>query len=159
MDKDKQRWHAHQAALYLDRVKGMGDRVKSLRWSISELESKAQGVKSIDYSKDMVQSSPNGDATPNNVGKLMELKAERERKRDLYQAEIEAVMRALDRMENETYSALLEMHYIGGATWQEVADELHYSKRGVLKVRQKALSAFYDVMPPSQMFAGVPKSL
>ena len=159
MDSDKMRWHAHQAALYLDHVKGMSDRIRSLDWTIADLEAKARGVKSFDYSKDLVKTSPNGDAIPNNVAKLIKIKEDRERKRELYEAEIDAVSRALDRMPNQTYGAMLELHYIGGATWQETADELNYSKHGIMKARQKALAMFYDYMPPSQRFVDVPKAL
>lgn len=159
MDADKMRWHAHQAALYLDHVKGMGDKLKALNWSISDLEAKAEGVKAIDYSKDRVQSSPSGEAMTANVAKLMKLKEDREHVRDLYEEEIGAVIRSLDRMPNLTYSAILEMHYVGGATWQDVGDELRYSKASVMKKRQKALAMFYDYMPPSQRFVDVPKAL
>ena len=159
MNADEQRWHAHQAALYLDHVKGMSDRIKGLNWSIEELEAVAGGIKAIDYSKDSVQVSATDGAMTENIAKLIELKEDRERKRRVYEAELEAVTRALDRMRNQSYAALLDMHYIGGATWQEVADELHYSKRGILKVRQKALAMFYDHMPQAQRFADVPKAL
>lgn len=159
MDKDKQRWHAHQAALYLDHVKGMGAMIKALSWSIEELEAKAEGVGAMDYSKDQVQTSPTDEAMPNNVDKLIQQKQIRERKKELYEDELAAVTRAFERMPNITYAAMLEMHYVGGASWMDIADELGYSKAGVMKNRQKALAMFYDVMPPSQRFVDVPKAL
>ena len=110
MDSGNERWHADQAALYLDRVRGMYAKVHSLQLTIQELEAKAEGVGAIRYDKDKVQTSPADDALSGSVSDLIELKAERERKLELYEREIAAVFRALDRMENLTYSAALELH-------------------------------------------------
>ena len=159
MGTDRQRWHAHQAALYLGRVKGMADRIKSLNLSIDELEAAAAGIRPTKYEEDRVQVSPAGDALPDKVARLVELKEDRERRRLAYEAELDAVMRSLDRMPDQTLAAMLEMHYIGGAAWQRVADELSYTKSGVLKAKTRALAMFYDHMPPSQRSADVPRAL
>lgn len=159
MDPDKLRYHAHQAALYLDHVRGMGVQVKMLNYSIAELEAKAEGVSALDYSKDNVQTSPTDSAMPNAVSELIEQKRDREAKRDLYADELAAVTRAFERMPNKTYAAILDAHYIGEASWKQIAAEYPMSKRGIMKVRQKALAMFYDYMPPSQRFIDVPKAI
>ena len=159
MDSGNARWHAEQAALYLDRVRGLSVKVKSLTMTIQELEAKAEGVGAMRYDKDNVKTSPTDDTMPNNVSRLIELKAERERKLELYQKEIDAVFRALDRMENLTYSAALEMHYVNGVSWKDVRHKLGYSKPHMMTIRQKALTDFYEVMPPSEHFIGVPKAI
>lgn len=152
MDQETKRWHAEQAALYLERVKGMAAMVKALNYSIRELEAVADGVKAMDYSRDIVQVSPTDDTMPNNVCKLIALKAEREERRAEYERELEAVTMSLARMKDRTRAAILEMHYIGGATWRECGEVYSYTKRGMMHVRQSALSDFFDVMPPSQLF-------
>lgn len=159
MDSDKMRFHAHQAALYLDHVRGMGVQVKMLNLSIAELEAKAEGVNALDYSKDLVQTSPTDDTMPNAVAELIKQKRDREAKRDLYAEELASVTRVLGRMPNKVYAAILDAHYIGEASWGQIADEYPMSKRGIMKVRQKALAMFYDHMPPSQRFIDVPKAL
>lgn len=159
MDPDKLRYHAHQAALYLDHVRGMGIQVKMLNLSIAELEAKAEGVSALDYSKDNVQTSPTNETIPKIIDKLIEQKQIRESKKELYAEELAAVTRALDRMPNKTYAAVLDAHYVGEASWKQIAAEFPMSKRGIMKVRQKALAMFYDYMPPSQRFIDVPKAI
>lgn len=153
------RWHAHQAALYLDHVRGMGVQIVTLTLAIAALEAKADGLKGLDYSKDQVSMSVSDDAMLNNVSELIRQKQERERKRMLYETELAAVSRAFDRMPNSTYAAILDGHYIGEASWQDLADKIGYTKRGMMKVRQRALAMFYDCMPPSQSFVDVPKAI
>ena len=159
MDPDKLRYHAHQAALYLDHVRGMGIQVKMLNLSIAELEAKDEGVSALDYSKDNVQTSPTNETIPKIIDKLIEQKQIRESKKELYAEELAAVTRALDRMPNKTYAAVLDAHYVGEASWKQIAAEFPMSKRGIMKVRQKALAMFYDYMPPSQRFIDVPKAI
>ena len=159
MDTDTMRWHAHQAALYLDHVRGMGVQIVTLTLAIEALEAKADGLKGLDYSKDQVSTSASDDAMPNNVSELIRQKQERERKRELYETELAAVSRAFDRMPNRTYAAILDGHYIGESSWKDLADKIGYTKRGMMKVRQRALAEFYDYMPPSQRFVDVPKAI
>lgn len=159
MDQDTQRWHAHQAALYLDHVRGMGVQIVSLTWAIEALEAKAEGVGAIRYDKDQVSTSPTDEAMPNNVSELVRQKREREHKRELYETELAAVSRAFERMPNEVYSGILESHYIGEKTWKEIGKAFGYSKPGIMRARQRALAMFYDYMPPTQRFREIPKAL
>lgn len=151
MDREYRRWRAGEAALYLDRVRGMGMRVKSLKYAIEDLMLAASGVKGIDYSRDAVASSPSSDAIPDAVADLQGLAAELEGKREAYRREIAAVCRAIQRMGSEQSAAIIEMHYVAGRTWRECAEVYHYTKQGMMTARQIALSEFYDVMPRTQV--------
>ena len=138
MDREYRRWRAGEAARYLDRVRGMGMRVKSLKYAIEDLMLAASGVRGIDYSRDA-------------VADLQGLAAELEGKREAYRREIAAVARAIERMDDERLAAIIEMHYVSNRTWRQCAEAFHYSKDGMMAARQSALSAFYDVMPATQL--------
>lgn len=147
MDPELRRWRAEQAALYLDRVRGMGRRVKSLALAIDELETKAAGVRSVDLSRQAVSTSPSSADVADSIDGLVALRDELDAKRRAYEREIAAVSRAIDRMPDATCAALLEMRYVADRTWTECAEALSYTKQGVMSLRQRALCGFYDVMP------------
>lgn len=151
MDPELRRYRAGQAALYLDRVRGMGRRVKSLALAIEELEAKAGGVKSPDPSREQVSSSPSRPDMADQVDGLIALRSDLEAKKGAYGREIAAVARAIDRMGDHTCAAILEMRYIGDASWAECADVLGYTKQGVMSLRERALCDFYEVMPECEI--------
>ena len=49
---------------------------------------------------------------------------------------------AINRMEDINYQLLLEMRYLNGKNWEEIAQELKYNNRTVFKVHGKALKQF-----------------
>lgn len=151
MDKEFVRYRANVAAEYLDRVRGLGKRIKSLSFAINNLRLTASGVTGIDYSEDKIKTTPNDDRIPNTLTKMDELIEELTVKRGIYEKEIDAVIRAFNRMENQKSAAIIEMHYVADRTWRECAEELHYTKDGMMDARQNALSDFYDVMPQTQI--------
>ena len=48
----------------------------------------------------------------------------------------------INKMEDINYQLLLEMRYINGKNWEEIAQELKYNNRTVFKVHGKALKQF-----------------
>ena len=61
------RWRAEQAARYLEDVRGKMLRVKSLTRAIDEQRGIAEGLQGIDYSRDLVKTSPTDATLPNAV--------------------------------------------------------------------------------------------
>jgi DNA-directed RNA polymerase specialized sigma subunit len=51
----------------------------------------------------------------------------------------------INRMEDINYQLLLEMRYLNGKNWEEIAQELKYNNRTVFKVHGKALKQFERV--------------
>lgn len=111
------RWRAEQAARYLEDVRGKMLRVKSLTRAIDEQRGIAEGLQGIDYSRDLVKTSPTDATLPNAVCKLQQLLAEKEAVRSEYAQDIDCAYRAIDRMEKAEHAAALEMHYLGGESW------------------------------------------
>ena len=57
---------------------------------------------------------------------------------------------AINRMEDINYQLLLEMRYLNGKNWEEIAQELKYNNRTVFKVHGKALKQFERVRSRGQ---------
>ena len=147
MDREMMRYRAGCSAEYLNGVRGMVVRMKSLTAAIAEQRAIAEGVKGIDYSRDMVKASPSDDHMPNSVQRLSDLVSQKERERDRYETEVAAACRAIDKMSRPECAAALEMHYIAGASWNDCAEELGYTKDGMMSLRNRALLDFYDLIP------------
>ena len=152
MDELK-RWRAEQAARYLEDVRGKALRVKSLTLAIAEQRGIAEGLRGMDYSRDIVKTSPTDAALPNAVHRLQELIAEKEAVRADYAADIACAYRAIDSIEKAEHAAALEMHYLGGESWSKCAAELGYTKSGMMDLRPRALIDFYDCMPRTKIDA------
>jgi DNA-directed RNA polymerase specialized sigma subunit len=56
----------------------------------------------------------------------------------------------INRMEDINYQLLLEMRYLSGKNWEEIAQELKYNNRTVFKVHGKALKQFEHVRARGQ---------
>jgi len=56
----------------------------------------------------------------------------------------------INRMEDINYQLLLEMRYLNGKNWEEIAQELKYNNRTVFKVHGKALKQFERVRSRGQ---------
>lgn len=48
----------------------------------------------------------------------------------------------INKMENINYQLLLEMRYLSGKNWEEIAEQLNYNNRTVFKVHGRALKQF-----------------
>ncbi len=47
---------------------------------------------------------------------------------------------------DDTLRTVLTKHYAGGQTWEQVAEELNYSVRGVYRLHRKALAAVQGIL-------------
>ncbi len=47
---------------------------------------------------------------------------------------------------DKTLREILTKHYAGGQTWEQVAEELNYSVRGVYRLHRKALAAVQGII-------------
>lgn len=141
------KWRASQSAEYLETVRSKAIRIKSLVIAIVEQRALAEGLSGIDYSKDKVKTSPTDAHMSNAVCKLYELIDDKQATVDAYQADIQAAYRAIDKMPSAECAAALEMHYIGGASWTHCGEVLGYTKQGMMRLRTRALSEFYEYIP------------
>lgn len=147
MDEEFRRYRIGQSAEYLDEVRGKALRVASLTAMIDDQRAMAEGVAGVDYSRDIVATSPTDDRMPDAVWKMHELTADLLARRDECRADVEAAHRAIGKLTAPEMAAALEMHYLAGKPWQVCARALGYTKSGIMDLRRRALDEFYDLIP------------
>ncbi len=137
------------AKQYLKQAYKLNDRIKDKEERIADLKETASSLGSIDYSKDIVQTSPSGDAPF--VHKIMmiieleeKLQADVIRLRDL---KIE-INHAIDEMTDVNCSLLLSKRYVLMRTWEQIAEEMNYSVMQIHRIHERALQVF--VVPSVQ---------
>ena len=150
MDQEFIDYRIAQASAYLEKVRKMAVRLISLTANIEEQKAIASGLTGIDYSRDIVCTSPTDDKMPHSVWKIIQLIEDLQALHDEYDSRIRMALRAIERMESSECAASLEMHYIAGKEWSAVASALGYTKPGMMSLRKRALNEFYDVMPLTQ---------
>lgn len=150
MDQEFVDYRIEQATAYLEKVRKMAVRLISLTANIEEQKAIASGLTGIDYSRDIVKTSPTDDKMPNCVTKILRLSMTFRRCMTNTTAESGWRLAAIGRMKSSECSRSLEMHYIAGKDWAAVASVLGYTKPGMMSLRKRALNEFYDVMPQTQ---------
>lgn len=150
MDQEFIDYRIEQATAYLEKVRKMAVRLISLNANIEEQKAIASGLTGIDYSRDIVSTSPTDDKMPNCVWKILQLVDDLEALHDEYDSRIRMALSAIERMKSSECAAAIEMHYIAGKDWASVAAALGYTKPGMMTLRKRALNEFYDVMPLTQ---------
>lgn len=128
----------NRAKAFLSEYGHAKERVARLEAQIQEIEDHMTSL-TQELSADKVQTTPKPDKIGEAVSKLSDKKLE------LVDAKLDAVNKmlevedALKQIKDERYYRLLWLRYISLWRWQDIADELCYSYRGVLKVHGRAL--------------------
>ena len=150
MDEELKRYRIDVAARYLDRIRGLGIRVKTLEAEIDELRADLEGVGAMDYTRERVSKSPAGDRMAEGVGRLFDrLDTFLDELRE-FEDERQRARECLDRLEDPVDHAILVRRYLLGEQFRTIAEELHVELVTVYKRRRSALDAFYDVMPAQE---------
>lgn len=146
---DWQRYRREQSSAYLRRIRDMRRHIAALNAEIDEQRHLASGLTGIDYSRDVVDTSPTDDRMPNAVARLLDIIAERvELVRD-YTDQLDECGAALRDL-NGTYADILRYRYLCDYSWERIAAQANYSEAYLYELHNQALSAFWDYMPASQ---------
>lgn len=126
---------------------GAKSKAESARFRAEQIEAMIENVKSIDNSVQRISGNhAHSDRTEELIERMEETieicfdAAER------WLHVMERVMVVLERMDNRKHAAILEMHYVAGASWDDTASAFGYSGPGIYNVRRKALRGFYEAM-------------
>ena len=146
MTLEEQARRRDQAKAYLQEVRELAVHVRVLEAEIAEQRETAKGVTGVDYSRAVVATSPNGDAVPDAVARLLDLIGEAcaelaecaER-----QDEARRCLRELGGMEAD----VLTLRYLLALPWKEVGAKMGYSADWAKHAGSDALFCFYDYMP------------
>lgn len=132
---------------YLSQAAVLKRRIKQLEDRIEEIRTEVASPKAIRYDKDMIQSSPSGDALANYIIRLdkeeKKLISLKERYLDLY----EEIRQRLILVAPGIYSDVLYMRYLEGKSLVTISEELSYSYEWTCRLHGRALQAFSRKFP------------
>lgn len=131
---------------YLEEVRDLAVRHRANNEYIRSLYEDAAGVGGIDYTRDLVASSPTADRLPNSVALLVDMKERAESDAAEYFRRKDEARRLLDEMDG-AYGRLLMLRYCTVLPWVRVAEALNYDEGSCRNMRNDALCAFYDYLP------------
>lgn len=147
MTEEYERYRRSQAARWLEHVRGLGNRIRTLQSEIEAQRDIAAGVQAVCY--DGMPKSPNAsaDAIPNAVAALQELIADYLTEQAGYVEEQRDAHEALRMIDDAECSECLTRHYLLGDTWEQCCVRMGYTWDGMMSLRRRSLLAAYDFMP------------
>ena len=129
-----------QAALLRRRIKQVEDRIEEIR-------TEASSPKAIRYDKDMIQSSPAGDALAKYIIRLEAEERKLIRLKVQYLDTWDEIRKQLAAVTPGIYSDLLYMRYLEEKSLAQISEELNYSYEWTCRLHGKALHAFAQSFP------------
>lgn len=147
MSEEYDRYKRAQAARWLEHVRRLGGKCRSLQREVEEQRELASGVKGLDYSAPAVSASSSPDGIPNAVALLLETIEDYCTELAGYVAEQKAAHDALNAMSDELGAEALKRHYLCGQSWESCCVEMGYSWDGMMSLRKRAVLELYDHIP------------
>lgn len=99
------------------------------------------GCNAIDYGE-RVQTSPSADSIPNEVIRRAELEADISRKIERFLQLKHKIINEIQSLDNAVYVSILYKRYVEYKSLEEIAVEMNYSYRQVLRLHGTALKEF-----------------
>ena len=137
---------------YLRNVVYLRHKVAHHEAEIAELRSLADGLSSIDYSRDMVDTSPTADAIPNKVIEIQRRIEEGMAHVGEYVDALDELKRTLDSMDNQLHARVVRMHYVEEVEYEDIVktfkdEDTPWSISSVKRFSGMGLDELYYLMP------------
>lgn len=132
---------------YLSKAAVLRRRIKQVETRIEEIRTEVASPKAIRYDKDMIQSSPSGDALANYVIRLDAEEQKLIRLKEQYLDMYEEIRQRLIAVNPDIYSDVLYMRYLEEKPLAKIAEELSYSYEWTCRLHGRALLAFSRTFP------------
>lgn len=127
---------------YLSQAATLKRRIKQIEDRIEKLRTEASSPKTIRYDKDMIQSSPSGDALANYMIRLDHEERKLIRLKEQYLDIHEEIRNRILLVRPDLYADVLYMRYLEGKSLVDISEELLYSYIYVCKLHGRALLEF-----------------
>ena len=132
-----------RAKEYLRSLKRFDVKIKNLQWELEELENKAIGISSVDYSGDNVQSSSCGDpAFVKMMPKIKAVKDELEKTIEDFVEKRHEMILMINSLSNTNYIQVLFKRYVEFKKFDDIATEMSYEVQSVKNLHWKAIQEF-----------------
>jgi len=150
MEDEFREYRIEQAGAWLDRIRRMGVKVRTLEGEIAELRADAEGLKALDYTRERVSMSPSGDRMAEIAALVFDKLDEFTDEYGGYMFERERARSCIMRLPDERHAAVLVRRYLSGQLWKEISESMGYDLRTVYRLRADGLCELYDLMPPTE---------
>lgn len=123
---------------FLDRPVKIDHEVRRIRERIAALRG-CLLPKGIRYDADRVQTSPE-DTMSRISAEIADLEAQAGQLLDDKARAVAGIARAIDALEDEREKDVLTLYYIGRKSVRRIAEELHYSRRWVIRLKRSGVT-------------------
>lgn len=127
---------------YLKQLELLDIKINQKMQQVSELRQMAQASGTIDYSKDRVQSSPNGDGLSNAVIRYVALEEEINKQIDHFVDMKNLIINQIQGLQNVDHVKLLFKRYVEFKRLEVIAVEMNYTYQYIRELHGYALAEF-----------------
>ncbi len=121
---------------YLSQIRTLDSIIEQKCRELDNLHDIATAIGSFDYSKDRVQTSPNGEAP---YAKTAEKAAELDVEIRALEDERLKIIDSIYRLKDKRYVEILYRHYVDGERFEDIADGMNYNLSYVYEMHNDAL--------------------
>lgn len=146
MTEEWETYRYHQARVWLEHIRGLGEKVASTQAMIEAERDLMDGVRAIDPTKEGGSSRADDamvdiiERMERHVREFLVLVSE-------YEDERMDARKRLAKLPEATERAALTYRYLLGWSWELICVEMNYTHDGMMKLRRRAIVNAYDVMP------------
>ncbi len=133
---------------YLSQVKEADSMINVKLKQLEELKVQSLSIRSTDYTRERVQTSPQGDTIGRIVSKIIDLEEEINADIDRFVDLKADVMHNIDRLTNPDEKVVLYGKYFEYKTMQQIADEIPCCKRTVQRLHKEGLKKLSLIVTP-----------
>lgn len=124
---------------YLNQYRALGISIEQKYEEIQRLRSLVEKV--TPTLSDMPKKGGTNDRMPEYIERIIRLENELDDCIDRYVDQRAAIVRAINTVGDMTLRTLLEYRYLGGKTWENVAEKMYYSRMQISRLHKKAIDA------------------
>lgn len=129
------------AKQYLGQISRLDKMIKNKMTELAQYKSLVYGLSAI-TNEERIQSTPDFDKMTGKVVKIMEMEKKIDGLIDEYVDKKSLIVSQIDSMENETHYEILFARYIEKKTFEQIATEMSYSWRQIIRLHGRALQEF-----------------
>ena len=125
---------------YLRRALVLDMQIDAYFERIQKLRARAER-RTAAYGRDKVSASASVDSRMDVVARIVDAERDLDERIDRMIAARAEIQDTIEHVANEKMRALLQMRYLNGRTWEDIADQMNYSTRNVYNLHSAALKA------------------
>lgn len=126
---------------YLNQISRYDLMIKNKMSELSQYKELMYGISAINYDE-RVQTSPDFDKMSGKIDKVLKMEGKIVKLIESYVDKKDLIISQIDTMENETYYRILFARYIENKTFEDIASEMKYSWRQIIRIHGRALQEF-----------------